>query len=312
MSSYLKNVALVGASGNLGSKVLSALLKQDKRNITVVSRPSSSAQFPASVEVHKAEYTDAASLQSAFKGKDVVVIMLAFAGLQDEIKILEAAARAGVKYVIPSEYGAPSKNPKMADAVPLLKAKLDIHKKIESLGMKYIVVSTNGWIDYGLQYGMFDIDLASRRATLYTDSVSFNTTTTAQIGAGIASFLALPTDLIEKQFANECLYLSSFQLTQPQLFEAVLKATGSTESDWQVGRKTAEDKLAEGRKKLEAGDMSGNFDMLVGMSFVEGDYSAQVANELLGLGQEDLDEVVREAVKAAAPGGWSAGSLLAG
>ncbi|KAK4546581.1 hypothetical protein LTR36_001798 [Oleoguttula mirabilis] len=310
MSTYLKNVALVGASGNLGSKVLSALLRQDKHAITVITRPNSSAKFPASVKVHKAEYRDAGSLESAFKGQDIVVLMLAFAGIADETKIIEAAARAGVKWVIPSQYGAPQ-TPSMVDAVPLLKGKIILNQKIVSLGMKYVGVVTNCWIDYSIQHGVFGIDVAARKATLYMDSVSFNTTSSAQIGAGIASFLALPTDVIEKQFANGSLYLSSFSLTQPQVFEAMLRVTGTTEKDWEVERKTCQDRLDVGRKKLEAGDVSGTFDLLYSMTYLEGDYSSRLHNELLGLGQEDLDEVVEEAVKAASPGPWSVGLTLA-
>lgn len=152
MSSYLKNVALVGASGNLGSKVLSALLKQDKHNITVISRPESSAQFPSSVKVHKATFTDAGALESAFADQDVVVVMLAFAALGDETTIIEAAARAGVKYVIPSAYGASDLYTKMADAVPLFKRQGVILEAIKSLGLKYVVVVTNTWIDYVSHY----------------------------------------------------------------------------------------------------------------------------------------------------------------
>lgn len=159
---------------------------------------------------------------------------------------------------------------------------------------------------------MFGIDFASRRATLYTDSISFNTTTISQVGAGIASFLALPNHVIDQQFANGSLYLSSFQLTQPQLFEAVLRVTDTKETEWEVEKKTAQDRLEVGRQKLDAGDMSGSFDMVIGMTFLEGDYPSQVHNKMLGLAQEDLDEVVRAAVEAAAPGGWSAGSTLSG
>jgi uncharacterized protein YbjT (DUF2867 family) len=148
MASILKNIALVGASGNLGSEVLKALLKQGKHNITVISRAASKATFPNQVTVHKGDLTNESFLVKAFQGQDIVVSTLAFAGLRDEEYIIEAAAKAGVKYMIPSEWGASSKMQQYIDSVPFLRHKVELQKKIEALGMRYIVVVTNPWIDY--------------------------------------------------------------------------------------------------------------------------------------------------------------------
>ena len=149
MAGKLKNIALVGASGNLGSKLLEHLLKQEDRSrITVITRPSSNSNYPPSVNVKKGEYTDAAFLKSALRGQEVLVIMLGFAGLPDQDCVMQAAAQAGVKYVLPTEYGAPSGDENQRKAVPLIQAKRDVHHNIETLGMKWIAVVTNPWIDY--------------------------------------------------------------------------------------------------------------------------------------------------------------------
>ena len=81
-------------------------------------------------------------------GQDVVVIMLSFAGLQDEGIIVEAASKAGVKYVLPSEYGKPFKDDHVVEAIPFMKVKKEGHTRIEALGMKWIGVATNSWFDY--------------------------------------------------------------------------------------------------------------------------------------------------------------------
>lgn len=148
MADNLKNVALVGASGNLGSEALGALLKQGKHNITVITRSASKSTYPSSIQVKRGDYKDYKFLESALQGQDVLVIMLGFAGLPDQDHILEGAAKAGVKYILPSDYGAPAGDDRQVKAVPLIQEKRDVHDKIESLGMKWIGVVTGSWVDY--------------------------------------------------------------------------------------------------------------------------------------------------------------------
>lgn len=105
MSAILKNIAIIGASGSVGKPTLAELLKIGKHNITVISRSSSQAVFPPGVEVRQGDYDDDAFMQSALSGQEVLIIMLAFAALPQQDRIFEQAARAGVRYVLPSEYG---------------------------------------------------------------------------------------------------------------------------------------------------------------------------------------------------------------
>ncbi|KAK3635722.1 hypothetical protein LTR56_014598 [Elasticomyces elasticus] len=294
MTTHYKNIALVGASGSLGSKVLDSLLKQGKHNITVITRTASTATFPDTVNTRKVDYSDATGLEAALVGQDVLVIMLAFAGLHDEESIIEAAGRAGVKYPF---------GPMAEEALSLsfMQGKYALHEKITSLGMKYVIVATNSWIDWSLTYNALGIDATARTATLYTDSIAFNTTTLPQIGRGVARFLALPRSTIDKQFANGFLYLSSFKLTQPELFQAVLAATGTKESDWQIERTSFETLIEEGNKKVSEGNVIvGSIDVVHGITYKAGDYSEEVHNDMLGLEQEDLGEVVRNALSISA------------
>jgi uncharacterized protein YbjT (DUF2867 family) len=148
MSNVLKNIAIVGASGNLGTKTLEALLKNDLHHITVITRPSSTATYPSPVKVKRGQYDDDEFLESVLQGQDVLIIMLAFAGIQSEAPILEAAARAGVKYVFPSDYGADLSIKGTSFALKLIEMKKKTYQHVQSLGMKWMVVVTNPWTDY--------------------------------------------------------------------------------------------------------------------------------------------------------------------
>ena len=138
-------------------------------------------------------------------------------------------------------------------------------------------------------------------------------TTITQVAAGIGALLALPKSEIEKEFANNYLYISSFVLTQPDIFLAVLAATGTTESNWQVEKSTTGDLIKKGWDMIKAGDMRGNAHLIYGVAYQPGmgcDFSDLVHNDRLGLASEDLDQVVKGGVEAARPGGWTAASEL--
>ena|ERR1700761_6329432 len=151
MSTHLKNIAIIGASGTLGAPTLAALIKQNKHNITIITRQESSATFPesSSVKVHTGDYASDEFLLSALKGQDVLILILAVPALGDEQKrLVDVAAKAGVKYVLPTEFGSDTGNAKLLEAVPVLNGKKDVQERIKALGMKFVAVITNPWISY--------------------------------------------------------------------------------------------------------------------------------------------------------------------
>jgi hypothetical protein len=168
-------------------------------------------------------------------------------------------------------------------------------------------------VDKCIPYGVFDIFPAERKATVYTDSAPFNTTTISQIGAAIAGCLALPRERIDAEFANNCLYVSSFRLTQPELFSEVLRITGTTEEDWTVDRKKVQDLIDQGYDMVKSGQSLGYFKLVFGATYQRnngGDHTGRLHNEMLGLQEEDLDEVLRMSIAAAKPGEWKGGDTL--
>ncbi|GKT95037.1 integral membrane protein [Colletotrichum tofieldiae] len=102
----IKNIAFVGASGNLGQLVLLELLKTDL-NLTAVTRKTSSAKFPEGIKVAKIDFS-LSSLTNGFKEQDAVVSMLPILALGDQDIIIEPTIAADVKRFIPSEYGSDS------------------------------------------------------------------------------------------------------------------------------------------------------------------------------------------------------------
>ena len=164
-----------------------------------------------------------------------------------------------------------------------------------------------------IEWGTFSFEIPERKATLYTDGIAFCTTTMARVGEGVAAFLALPGDIIEKNFANGFLYLFSFTLSQAQIFEAVMRVTGTTEADWQIKNQKAQNLIDDGHAMVESGQLAGHFKIIYGAHYQPGmgtNYSEKTATSLLGLPEEHLDAVVKAAVSSARPGGWDAAIAL--
>ncbi|KAK9311587.1 hypothetical protein V1524DRAFT_441964 [Lipomyces starkeyi] len=124
MSTVYQNIAIVGAGGNLGPFIIKALVAENF-NVTVLSRASSQATFPASVRVLKGEYTPEFFV-STLKGQDAVVMAVSSSALAEQRAIIEAAAVAGIKRIIPSEFGSDTMNPLVVHAVPVFQGKVEI------------------------------------------------------------------------------------------------------------------------------------------------------------------------------------------
>ena len=108
----LKNIALFGANGQIGSSVLKALAEcktQDFNILAIIAPDSPSPDSASSKNVTVKEmdllHTSRQEMAEVLKGIDAVVSALNGPVLDAQISIQDGAADAGVKRFIPSEYG---------------------------------------------------------------------------------------------------------------------------------------------------------------------------------------------------------------
>lgn len=71
-SLQFRNVALLAATGNLGSKILNSLVGAGF-NVTAIQRAGSNKKVQAGIKAIQVDLTSKADLSSAFKGQDAVV-----------------------------------------------------------------------------------------------------------------------------------------------------------------------------------------------------------------------------------------------
>ncbi|KAI9851558.1 MAG: hypothetical protein M1838_003390 [Thelocarpon superellum] len=302
MSQVIKNVVILGATGNIGPSVLTALLESGKFNVTVVTRPTSSSTVPSGVKVAKSDYSEE-SLSSIFSGNDAVVNTVGGAGLAVQKVSIDAAVKAGIKRFIPSEFGCDTSNAKARAICPIFEGKHDTRKYLDTQAAAHPTFSWSGvltgpFFDWGLDFLGFD--LASKAVTLYDEgNARFSATTRPTIGQAVASTLLHPAET-----KNQYVYVQSFAVTQNEIKAALEKATGAP---WSVVKTLSSKAVGEeGRAKLAKGDFAGGiFQTILASIFstepVGSNFLAEhgsLDNELLGLPKEELDVVVKNVVAA--------------
>lgn len=101
----------------------------------------------------KGSYDDNAFLKSAFTNQDAAIFALNFKAMDVQTTLITAAAEAGVKWIVPTEYAGDGMNQAMMDAFPMFAPKVAAREHIDDLakthkGLKWIGVATNPWADY--------------------------------------------------------------------------------------------------------------------------------------------------------------------
>ncbi|CRG91944.1 isoflavone reductase family protein (CipA), putative [Talaromyces islandicus] len=304
----VEKVAIVGAGGTVGSNIVAALLKTGKHTVTAISRKNSSNTIPEGVVVAPVDYDDEATIVAALQGQQFLIITMAPTAPRDtHSKLVQAAAKAGVPYVMPNNYAGDIEQIKFGEAVmlgPVAKAQ---REEIEKLGMKWITVCCGFWYDYSLAGGEarlgFDFDKLS--LTIYDDGNTKNSLSTLSlVGNAVAKVLSLkhlPDDENDKSLTvsgwlNKPIYTTSFVLSQNEIFESVKRVTGTSDTDWTITCEDTKKRYEDGLALVKRGNMSGFSKMLYARGFFPedpGDCSAKAQNELLGLPKESLDEATQ-------------------
>ncbi|RFU35504.1 hypothetical protein B7463_g795, partial [Scytalidium lignicola] len=296
-----RKIAIVGASGTIGGPTLAALLEIGIHTITILSRAESDAVFLPGIEVKKGSYTDQSFLVSALQGNDIMLLAIGRLGRDAQIPIIQAAAIAGVRWVVPSEFGPDPYAPLVKES-PIIASKKKYRDLAEELGLSWISVVCNPYLDWSLENGYWSIDIKGRKAKLVDGGNSkFNTTTVNQTAKGVAALLSL-TDAELSRYKNKPVFLSSVYTSIREMVDSVIRATGSSESDWDIKAVTYDDIIKATRVEATKGNLMAMVEEFYAVNTREGfggDYQSKALADmkLLGMEQEDLDSVVRQVVR---------------
>ncbi|WQF83878.1 Putative NAD(P)-binding domain, NAD(P)-binding domain superfamily [Colletotrichum destructivum] len=306
---YVKNVAIVGAGGNIGRALAEQLLKTGKHTVTAITRTDSTSSPPHGVKIASVNYQNHDSLVAALKGQDFLIITLSLSAAPGtHTSLVRAAAEAGVPYVMPNAYSINVHSEGIQRDVPIAKVVLENIAEVQKAGLKSVTLINGFWYEYSLVAGpsTFGFDLKSRTVTLYDDGrKAIDISTWAQCGRAVASLLSqkiLPEDDNDRsttisQFDNKTVFVSSFRVSQRDILDSVMRVTGTADSDWKLEHENSEKRYKDGVDELNQGKQDGFLKMLYARVFQpSGDADFESDNDLLGLPVEDLDEATRKAL----------------
>ncbi|KAF2026306.1 NAD(P)-binding protein [Setomelanomma holmii] len=298
----INNVALIGGTGTLGAPVLKAL-KASEFNIFVVNRQTSRSVYPRTQVITVPDDLNVDGIAQALKEKEIDALVITIAGshVESQKKLIDAAFKAGVKRIIPAEFGScDSADEKTNEILPLMKGKKDVRDYLLSLegmqredGSKFTWTSlvTGHFFDYGLTCGLLKFDVKDRKAYILDGGkIKFSGSNLDFIGKAVIKILEKPAET-----ANKLLYVHSSYVTQLELLEALENATGDK---FKRIDQDSEEELKVARPKMLSGDREAREEVVAVWGVVASDWKEKegFANTLLGLQEDDLDETVQKVV----------------
>lgn len=198
-----------------------------------------------------------------------------------------------------------------------------IRQEIESLGVsKWIAVANGFWYEFSLggTPDRFGFDFSQRTLDLIDDgTLKINTSTFAQVGRAVAALLSLDvqsdddsagagaataaatTTTTVSTWDNDVLFVSSFRVSQRDMYESVKRVTGTTDADWTIRHETYReryDRALEGLRKRDVPSIVRAMYTRIFFPDRVGDFEETrgTANAVLGLPAEDLDEATKTGV----------------
>ncbi|KAI9837291.1 MAG: hypothetical protein M1819_000365 [Sarea resinae] len=337
----LQNIALIGANGHLGPAILTALLSAPasphKFNVTVLSRASSASNptYPSSVRTTLISPDPSVDeLVRCLRGCDALIVAVSGALADLQMRLADAAARAGVRRFVPADFGScDSRSARAAALVPLYGAKGRVRAHLRTLaaaaaaagekegegegeddtGFSWTSLVCGHFFDYGLRTGLLGFEMGGAKKAKVFDGGHgrWSATTLEAVGRAVVGVLRH-----EAETRNRMLYIQSFCTTQNEVLASLEKATATTTATaktttttrgaWRVEEVESGPYIEKLKAEMER-DPGNNAqaaeEELVGvLGLLEADWSGKedFANELLGLGGEDLDEVVQKVVATTA------------
>lgn len=301
------------AGGNSGSFMAQSLIDTGRFNVTALTRPDSTSKLPAGIKVAKASNDDHDALVAALRGQDALLITLGVMAPADTHgKLVRAAADAGVPWVLPNDWGFDTENDDCVNDIPGASKVPNGRKEVLETGVcKFISVSTGFWYEWSLAIPFaYGFDFANKTATFFDNGeTKISTSTWPQVGRAVTSLLSLPikaeggnSERCLEHFQNRVVYVNSFNASQKDMLESVLRVTGDKLEDWTINKEPAHERYTSATKALQGGERMAYVRMMYTRVFFNdgtGDFETRrgTANEILQLPKESLDEATLRAVE---------------
>lgn len=306
-STPIKKVCLIGANGTVGSVITKELVKAGCFDVSVLRRSNSSSPSPAGVtEIPISPALGLEELTKSLAGQDAVVAAFPLKDVSEHLRLAEAAFNAGVLRYIPADYGScDAASPQAQHHLKLYRDKTAVRVKCEELADKAAADPTGAspftwtsiicghFFDYGLRSGLLHFDIDTERAQILdAGDIKASASTLRRVGESVVRVLQR-----QEATRNRAVYVQSFCPTQLEILASLERATGNK---WHTQHLDSNAFLERETKRLAAGDHEAIEEIVFVLGTVDADWTRKdgYAMELLGLEDENLDEVICEVLAA--------------
>ncbi|KAM0421437.1 hypothetical protein ACHAPT_010791 [Fusarium lateritium] len=295
MSGY-QNIAIAGASGNIGKLVAKELLASNF-TVTALQRPTSTATFPDGVKVQRVAHDSFDSWRAALQGQDAFISFLVPPATHKQNLIADAAVAAKVKRFIPSEWGMDTTI--LGDTVfgKLLTDKTSTQAYLDKLSSEneffsWTGISTGLWFDWGLEHLSLGFDKTTMTVEIAdSGNEKFQTTNLGFVAKVVAAILKDPA-----LTCNKYITIASFNISQMEILALAEQVSGKK---WAVKICSVDDVQKAAEKDLANGDFDAAFyPLLHGRLFRDGAKLAlqpgqNFAQQALGFPEEDPADAIK-------------------
>ena len=267
-----------------------------KFKVRILTRSKKGGEFDTDADVVEVDFTSVKSLTAALAGIDAVVSTVAGPAIKTQGPLIDAAAAAGVKRFIPSEYGSVTTNSKL-QTLPLYEnvfmIKRHLQEKAGTTQLTWTVLACGAFLEFLFVPGGL-ADFADRRMTLRDKGDNrLSVTSLANAGRAVAGIL-----INDRAIKNRVVKVSEVILTQNQVLDVARKL--KPEDKWEVDEIATSALLQDGLDQFSAGDLSGIMKIIKGTALAGETYGSaydETDNELLGvkeMNKEDWEKIVAE------------------
>lgn len=281
-------IALAGATGNLGIPILKALIDADF-SVTVLSRKGGNSAVLTphpKIVIKEVNFDSVESLHSALHGVEVVISCLATLAIGSQNPLIDASVAAGVRRFIPAEFGMDSANDLCAQ-LPVCAPKVETQKYLQQWSKSnpdftYTAIANGLFLDWGLKMNLI-LNMAEHKAILYNSgNVPFSTTNLADVATAVLGVIRY-----QPQTANRIVYIQSALVTQNELIQYAKDIDGK---DWVTNIQDTEEIRKESLVELAKGPQGDIDAAMLGFCVCGSltteygcDFSSHLDNGLLGV-----------------------------
>jgi hypothetical protein len=304
------------------------LLETGKHIVTAITRKESKATFLPGVHVARIDYEEPSGLVAALRGQDALVITLAGQATHGDAqsRLIRAAAEAEIPWILPNEWSPDAASEALAkDLSQLWTPKRRSRELIEELNKSsWISVTTGFWYEWSLANpSAFGFDFEKKAVTLFDEGdTKISISTWPQVGRAVVALLSLPVsrdgdgETCLEDFRNRYVYVNSFTLSQNDMFDSVIRVTGTRREDWKVEKEPVKERFAKAEEQMKRGNWAAAGGWLYGRIFFPDEVGNHektrgLQNEALGLPKEELDEATKIGIDRAESGALKATSRKA-